>query len=70
MLLTAIEEAQRHYAELSDSIQRTNTRIMNAAEELQQAQVAAAIIVPGMSGQSGMRSAGGAPGSRSLSQRT
>ncbi|KAG2440320.1 hypothetical protein HXX76_004427 [Chlamydomonas incerta] len=44
MVLGSIEEAQQHYAELSESIQRTNHRIMNATEELQQAQGAAALM--------------------------
>ncbi|GIL43579.1 hypothetical protein Vafri_1283 [Volvox africanus] len=67
-LAAAIEEAQRQYAELSDSIQRTNTRIMTVAEELQQAQAAAAIIAPGMGAQAG-RTAAGAAGTRSITQR-
>ncbi|GFR41474.1 hypothetical protein Agub_g2164 [Astrephomene gubernaculifera] len=73
-LLVSIEEAQRHYTELSESIQRTNHRIANVTEELQQAQAAASIMAPGMS-QPATRSvpapsgASGASGARSLNQR-
>ncbi|PNH00299.1 Histone deacetylase 6, partial [Tetrabaena socialis] len=59
-LMGSIEEAQRHYAELSDSIQRTNHRIMNATEELQAAQAAASIIAPGMAAAAAARSVSGA----------
>ncbi|PNH09065.1 Coiled-coil domain-containing protein 96 [Tetrabaena socialis] len=68
-LMGSIEEAQRHYAELSDSIQRTNHRIMNATEELQAAQAAASIIAPGMAAAAAARSVSGAVGGRSISQR-
>lgn len=44
VLMGSIEEAQQHYAELSESIQRTNNRIMNATEELQQVQGTAALL--------------------------
>eukprot|EP00198_Chlamydomonas_reinhardtii_P008090 XP_001697427.1 flagellar associated protein [Chlamydomonas reinhardtii] len=47
VLMGSIEEAQQHYAELSESIQRTNNRIMNATEELQQVQGTAALLAHG-----------------------